>query len=717
MIALASLFLAATASAAEPAQQVVLLVDQSGSMKKATLAAEIEKARLRADAILCELGSGAGTGVSFWTFGERDRQAEIASDLSPAAARARLGEILSPDPTRYSQNRTYIAYSIFQIVKSELGLPADFDTDDDIPGDRTRFTLLVYTDGDESPEPGFDNDKYVRWLARQVGKLQVDWRVWTLYGNNAAFGPEQGQVTYDVLFGAPTDAYNYNPAGATPAGDGVSVAVPPEIRLVPRLLRGRPTQAETVTNGYSVCPAQPPPLTTPAASPAAEIRAQARVAWPGDGAIAGGATGGWTLHAPARDMGSPDCGAAGISQSTLAVTPPDDPRVVIPDLRVADGEYPLGYDVNSLCAALTSNYPNSSFVFSGSAGHIGTFHVQTRKEYVVHLQGADGSAPTAAMAPIEEDIFGRFAPSTRLLVATIPEGSSDSIDFNTTLTHDGNAVVGSAGLLGLRTERARGGSITTKSAETVTVSAPTDAPDWLDALPGIGMSPAAGAYEALVCVKPGVVSTTDAAVSIVCDGECDASRIVRTRDSLCVRIPVEVRHRMLNVWSFIAWATALFLIGGFAWRVWTRSFFPKGLTIGNLEKYRDLQTGYKKSFWTTFLRRPAFIDLYPLERTQLTTLDPRHGKKKAGGMRTVIAVRPSPTGSSRMLLWCAALPDPDVERAEVSVDGLPLLQTERDARAIAYADVRNGNIRIRVTRTRGGVAVGEPEQFLIQFRT
>ena len=584
-------FVAPQTAVAQPEaeRRIVFMVDQSGSMvwdvnddgtpRQWTFSEEIQNSRNRAEAILTELQGYNDTAVSFWIFGRQDGLAPFdvqAVDLSPTEALERLDEFFAPDPGRYRQDRTYIAYSIFELVRQLLDLGEDFGPEDDIPADASLFYLFVFTDGGENHEPGWNNQPYVDWLLRQQRRLQLQYDTWTLYATGEdrdaqieRFTPEPADhITYTLNFGVPTAAYSLNP-NDPPSDRTVSLEVPRVIRAIPSVGGGGPTLEQIQLLGLYVCETEE--QDPPAPTDRTELLVQAAVDW---GTFASGATSEWQINAPERLVDEiPVQGSAvprrELQRDILRLRVEGAARAVIPTFQLPDGEYPIRYIADSLCQELRRTYPNSTFVFpaepSGSLSRTGNFVVSQRPNYELTLTTPDSTTPEASLNPLVADRWHQYSSSERTLRLITPEGVEATVDFSVR-AYDGDRPLDDASdLVTLRADGESAGLVTVASGEDIVVRTPADEQTWFRSAFGNGFGRDPGEYTISVCARARIVSAPDPSYTVTyacpdCDG--GQGEVELGEDGpvgICATMNVDVERKPLS-WWWIAFLSILTLI-------------------------------------------------------------------------------------------------------------------------------------------------------------
>jgi hypothetical protein len=701
-------------------RRVIFMIDRSGSMgssknedgsqRNFSLAEESQNAIAQANTILEQLEQYPDVRVSFFVFGEKSGLApfdEHALELPPRAAIGRLERFFSADPTDYRQERTYIAYSIFEMVRASLGLGADFGTDDDIPESASLFYIFVFTDGGEYHDKGWDNRPYEAWLARQARRAQVRWQVWTLYATgeqreqrDSAFAPEApDRVTYVVNFGEATNAFSLDPLRA-PADRTVSVEVPRLIRLIPEVVAGTALPSDAlICEGESELP--------PRATSAGELLVQAQVDWGRTDLSL--ATADWRISAPERrviDRSLPTTAVPRLEleRAVLRLGLGNDTRIVIPTFELPAGSYPIRYHQASLCQELARVYGNSRFVFpadpSNTLPAIARVIVEHVPDYVLALSSSDGVSPDSPMTALTASRWHQYTRATRRFRMLAPEGVRGYVDFQLTVMGPSMSSARSfSAFVGEQSDS----TMRVALGEEVELAAPSAPSDWLRSALGLDAMPEPGSYTVRVCGRPHIDSAPHQSyrLRLSCP---DCAETHGEEHELCVDSSIEVVEPPLSWW----WIGFLGLLGLVIARValrWhTRPRFPPGLTIGNLASARDLRTAHGRGLtgvWSLYSRKPGYVALGSNGRCSFMRAPniPRDPNK--ANALTVIGLRPSPSGARSFQLWCVAVSDSqeDAEtgrlRSYLSIDGVEL-QPQREvprpgSKAVAqfsYAELR-----------------------------
>lgn len=704
LAALAALVAAVTAAGypangwAQPAssaeRRVVFMVDRSGSMPVATnrpvssFQAAMTNARTRAATIIDAFAGRSDVAVSFWSFGNKDRHAIIdgARGLSPTEARTRLDAVFSDDSTIYTHGHTFTDYSIFQVVKAELGLPADFGPDDDVPDDASLFQVCVVTDGTQNVGR-FDNRPYAAWVARHEKRnlIRRDGCDIDLY---APLPPEvctggldedgdgaidcqdtdcttdpmcveipPDEAIYDVVFGLPTTAFSFNPLSPLQQRT-IDLEVPRLVRLVPRGLGARLDPGERA-DGNLVCRGDT--TSSPSPSPAQALAVQATVGWPSS--IGVGATGEWALAAPARAVvdaptSIPGRTAPRIVRETLRLTVSPPTRAVVPKADIPDGAYPVRFVMTKLCAELRRAYPNSHFVLpeDSDAGlqRLGDIVAARVPVFTFVLGSKDGAQPNAPLPELSANVLHQYDRTQRTLVLTPPEGAAARVHWSVTVRRDGEPEAEASQLVGFEAATGRGPLVTVPAGAALNLVVPAEKQVWWECALGGCLAADSGSYALDACARVQLVNPPPGPhrVDVICP-ECDPTRVGLGDATLCVTVPASLDRRPLwwLWWLLIAITAIIAAWVGLRW--WTRPRFPRGLAVGT----ELLREGHEKGIegrLAALNRRPAYAHLLDGGRVILSREHHRPADGAASELN-VVGLRPLPKGTEQVLLWCAAV--------------------------------------------------------------
>lgn len=658
------LFLAATAAygagPGDAKRRVVFLLDRSGSMPAHPYAAgfgnEVQSAARAAATILDEVERFGDTSVDFYTFGNKDGlepRTPDALNLAPAEAKTRLPMFFATDPNFYSHRRTYIAHSIYHLVKQQLGLGADYGPEDNLPEDAPLLNVFVFTDGGEDPDPGFDNSPYLDWLERHKDRLQVRWQTWKFFAQGAEladrerrFSPSPADfVAYSVRFGVPTNAYSFSTA-EPPANRTVNLELPHVVRLIPAI----PGDPLTDVDDASPCVSE----SQLAATNETTVGVQAQIDWP----AATAATADWPFRLPGRevlDVTLPQHATPirTLSRRILQLNMGAAPAVL--DVSARPGRYPVRLIRDSLCEELKRAYPSSRFVFPASDATnalppLGFVTVENVPIHTFAIAAEDGAKPNDALVPVTSDRWHHYATSQRKLRITGPPGVDALIDATVLVRHDGKTEPEYTDFVSLVSRGTRAGALTVRPGDHFEVQVPATPQKWLTSVIEQGFRRPPGDYELVLRVRPRLAQGPGRyKVRIACEN-CDPARFSFHDDYALLRIPVEVRPRPLS-WIIIAILTLVALAVLWVLIRWvTRPQFPKGFTIGILQDHQDLRAAHShglKGKLAVYKRQPLYIELLGDGQTA-AMIDPLVDHNAAGS-RNMLGLRPS---SRSAHVWC-----------------------------------------------------------------
>lgn len=718
----------ATLEGAVVERKIVFLLDRSGSMYRPpagtlptlTFESEVTGARTTAAGICDQVDRYGDTAISFWRFGERNGLAPQAVDMTPAQAKAQLGDFFTTDRARYDQKWTYIAYSIFELVKRELKLPPNFSPRDKIPEDAKLLNVYVFTDGGENPDPqdGFDNSPYLAWLKQHGDRLQVRWQDWKFYPQSeqelvvrtGLFArPPANHVDYTVHFGIPTIGHVHNPQ-QPPADPKVDLDVPETIRLVPTVM-GDPAVAQAqLADPRSVCSSEMKELASVRAD---ELHVQSVVEWPGLSA----GTPEWPVMAPGRPVVD-----QALSREILRLRI-GSPRSAQLLPAVSEGVYPFRFDPKSLCQELSRLYPSSTFVFpfeQGKISRLGDIHVDAKPFYQFALTVQEATKPNDPLIPLVSDRFHRYNRATRTFRLTAPAGVTGDVEATVLVRHAGKTEE-VPGIVSLATGNKQGGSITIPLGQPFTLSVPAQEQHHLRSLFLGGFSAEPGDYELTLRVLPRIAQAPDPdyGVRFACEN-CDPSRMRVTGHELALTIPFFIRKRPIS-WIWIV--LAILAVITFLWvliRWFTRKEFPEGLVVGKVEGHADLKTAHAHGLTgivSRYKRRPIYVELLSGGKTVvyrepfITRVTDRKEERQAKQERNLLGIRPA---EGRMHVWCVTARD----GSRILLNGRALEPTGEatlppgDPRLsqLLYQNVRDSETRVVVTD--GKTETQYPVQYL-----
>lgn len=754
-----STLLAPAVADAAPERRVLFLVDRSGSMSWAkdpatgqprafSFTQAMEGARRRARDLLAGHRGRDDVRVSFWQLGDKDQHAPIggAVGLLPDEAASRVDAAFSDDARLYNAPKSYISYSIFQVIKTELELGAEFTTDKDIPDDASLFDICVVTDGEEEVRRGFDNRPYVEWVERQQRRLRLRWDRCDVYvppppeictggidedrdgradcddpdcaDHPACTTPPPDHVVYDVLFGLPTLAAVYDPT-KPPEGHKVELEVPRTLRLVARG-HGAGLRSDEAAS-LLVCRGEP---ADPAPSPRSTLAVQAEVRW--DVRVGTTRTAEWSITAPPRRVEG-ERKTLRFERGSLRPRIEGATTAVLPAGDVPEGAAPVRLVHDALCAELKRAWPGSSFVLpqddDGGLLRLGDVSV---KVYVppppppppclYTVVGGDSMRPDAPLGPLRADWLHVYEQASRRLGVSCDERCGPAtIPTRVTLTDETGKDVADAARIIAVPGGPRSGVIDLACGGDLHVVSPAERQDHWERAFGLGFDPPPGSYVARACFRPELAAPPMPArpVLVRCP---DCVPPAASAGEHCVEIPLVIESPPLFWlwWVAIGIAGVLLLVLAVLWA--TRPQLPPGLFIGTSTDNRDLRTAHGaglKGAWALIRRQPLFVHLQAGGFTQATR-EAFTGSDLARGMPVLGVLPGSMPGTFR--LWDATLPagEGELDR-EASLDGdtdpLPRLRRpsrrriQREARVITLDEARHGGRSIMLRELQGGSVV------------
>ena len=667
-----------SAAAGQPKRHIVFLVDVSRSMtssfdpvtkqpRKTNLQDELSGARARADQILASLEDAPDVDVTFWEFGERDRFARRGAVFTPVEARGQLEAFFSSVPSRFAQNWTYIAHSLFRVTGEVLGL-ADWTPDRDIPGDGGSVFAFVLTDGAEDFGQPFDNRPYVDWQQRQQNRTQLVWRKWTLFGDRKDWSlpVDRARPSYAVVQMLPT----VSPLNLSrlPVDNIVRLErVPSHFVLVPQVLAQASDRTVHVNGDYrtavgtaALCTAHGVPGSTPRRT----LSVQANVDWQPAGAAQD--TPPWEADAPPRTL----------VQQPLVVAFNSRPGAAIPpERRLEPGQrFPVRLDRAELCAELGRAYPDSTFVLpqtdedASRLPPLGFIEVYRRPVYKFLLSTLEGTVPTAPFESLRADRWHVFNGVTRRYHMTAESPVEAEVEFTTNVLESGAPVASATQMVALRPSDDTGPSgdalsVTVSPARAVAVSVPPAPQNWRDTTLGRGFRWPPGAYTLRVCATPRLhtLPADSYEIESVCQG-CAANGVSTNAGTVCADATLDVAPLPWSWWRLAGIVVAS--VGAlWAWWRWAhRPRFRARLRVGILSQSRDLRAAQEAGLggmWATFMRRPGYIELLAGGRSVYMR---RFLTDAKANPNVVLGVSPNPaTPQADILIWCAALPATDAE--------------------------------------------------------
>ncbi len=675
-----------------PTREAIFLLDRSQSMTQArkgvsfeqALAGTRSEARRQLEYLAC---FEPQTVVRFFTFGEKDKHTAFdassgagAVGMTPVQALAALDGFFTERPSAYGDGRTYIRYSIFQVVRELLGLPESYRPDQALPdGDRVLH-IYVFSDGAEDLVPSGSDvavkarawktyvEPYDQWAVTQHESGRLRWFTWTVYEDFPREGADR--LSYQLRLGRPTDAVKINLQDQPKDGRQPVGGVYDRLWLVPDSVSlGWEAYVDRHQDDHPlqqmVCQPEdwdhPSPLTD---SPESWGDVGASVQWGASPAEAN--AGIWPVHLPARSVGGECVDGTALQgviprRSVALEIDTSKAAVTIPVPAPAVGSYPLELDRAGLCAALLESYPNSRFLLP--VAHLGNVLVDSwvpRPKRHFSLSARGGSAPDAPLDPLVADRFhvyramtelGEQAPQARRTLQLTTQEQAVPLTWSVTgvrhRAHEQAApqpvrdaqdiVVLDAGAAG------RGSLLEAVSAEQpVTLLAPAEPQRWWPSQLGSGFSRSPGLYEIEVCAAPQLIDNQDYDLILECPG-C-VGELASGRDAACVTLTLPVERRPL--W----WIWCLLILLGmvtaaWAWFRWaTRLRFPPGFVIGGPYRGQNLRE-QQNAFWANmFWRRPYYLAIgggTPMLLQQ---------NSRAPETETVLVLLP--TSRSTMKVWC-----------------------------------------------------------------
>ncbi len=674
----------ATLASAFPARaavdrKIVFLIDRSKSMystfngdrtpRRQTFEAETAAARATAERICQEVEQYGDTAVSLWVFGDRNRLHPLGNDtisMTVPAARARLPELFTTDHNAYDQNWTYIAHSIFELVKRELDLPPSFSPKDNIPADAKLVNVFVFTDGDEDFDPAehFDNSPYDEWLRNNERTLQIRWQKWKLFPRNDAelkartdqyAPPAADRVVYSVHFGVPATAFSFS-ALEPPATRTVDLEVPRLIRIIPALsgdsLQGGAVAALPQCAATSFGAVQ--------GSAGGRMLVQSGIEWPRGTA----ATTEWAIEAPPRPLATGVNPATGLPQAQLGrgvlrLLIGGATRGVI-DPTAPEGAYPVRLNREELCDELRRSYPNSSFVFAADEKQqippVGYIRVDRIPTYTLLLTVQEATRPNGELDALIADRFLRYRRPTRTYRLTAPPGVQGEVEATVLARQQGKPLASSADIVRLQSIKSSGGDITVPFGEQFTLAVPAE-PQKLWAVFGLGFRRPKGDYELTLRLRPTIAKAPDPQyrTRIVCEN-CDPARIHADAQEAILTIPFRILPPPVS-WLVILLIAALVIsVIRVVWRWHSRREFPRGMVVGKIENYADLRSahgGGLRGKYRLYKRKPAYLALIDNGNAKTIFFDEPYLDGGGAGekAKNLIGIRPD---SDRMLLWCVS---------------------------------------------------------------
>lgn len=657
-----------------------LTADGGGHPRRLPFAQEVGSATRAAGNVLDDIEKTGETAVGFYTFGNKDELQPLSSDsasLTPAEARQRLGQFFSADPGLYKHQHTYIAYSIFQLVKQQLHLGDSFTPDKDIPEDASLLNVFVFTDGGEDVDHGFDNSPYEAWLKRHEKRLQVLWRTWKFYPATQREQDERDglfshnpadSVRYTVHFGHPTDAYSFSVL-EPPADRNAQLGVADLIRLIPSLPGDPAPTGETVCSSNTLAATQSPTVTS---TPESTLKVQAEVAWPKGAA----ATTEWMVAAPGREVSDLPSREHAVAVKTVSrrvlYLNINRPTTAVLDTTATPGRYPVRLMRDSFCDELKRVYPASTFVFpltdSNQLPSLGEIIVERVPIYRLAISSQDAARPNDPLAKVAADGWHRYNSATRTLRVTADAGVQGVVDVTVLVRRGGKTDPSATGFVSLSDGRTAGGSITVPIGQTFRVNVPATEQSALKSAIGRGFTSPSGDYELVVRILPRLAGLTSDRhkTQIVCQN-CDPARFRVLDDAAMLTLPTHIDPLPVSYLTIFLWTAAILLFLWILYHWLTRPRFPEGLVVGRLvgqaADLRRAHEGGLRGTLAVYLRKPLYLDLRDEGRT-IAAHEP-YVDSSSKVRRNMIGLRP---GSDRVHVWCVTKADD----ARVEILGNPL---------------------------------------------
>jgi hypothetical protein len=736
------------------------MLDVSGSMKcplefrgdseecRRRRAVELAEASRAAAQKLCPLiGYDQDTRVSFWTFGDENSLTSHDASrkmMTPGEAILELDRFFDPD-SAFDDNYTYINRSIYRLAVDHLLDEEDLEARGElkeIRGDASRFAIFVFTDDKEEPRDAVANQRYVDWVGRHERYLQLVKWVWGVYAQGAArdrrdqcHRADLNRASYTMHFGRPTTAAEFNPWDL-PALSEISLRVPPSIRAIP--------------SHDLACSEAPPPMVCspgetspfPAATQAGELKVPGIIENWGS-FVDERVTEAWTIRAPGRNVEELEiyeyaaCRSfhgRSISRDILWLRLDERQPALLPGQAetLEGGLYPVRFDRDTLCDELKRAYPNSTFYFQQEIGEpdaaepgagetirrLGTVRVERRPVFTVKALSRRPQDPLRLATESRWKHYENLSAEYRVGMK-VPPGAKARLKASVKVypvagdrrgPHPGqHAMVALQGIGGdgeLFAEEGEGGYA--DIAFRLGIPRAPQVP-WKSAL-GLGFSDP-GDYEIVLTIEPSVSDAAGVPLtpSIRCDDCLDGFRHP-PGGLLNLTIPLSIRPTPWSWWWIGLWTAILLSVLWVIWRWLTRPQFASGVTIGILDRDRDLRTAHNhglKGKLAVFGRRPGFVDFRPGGGT-IFLHNPllQAGEQSTTGARNVVGVAPSKQGTQKMAVWCAAAASGPEGRTRIRVSGnyshlnptghTGWPATNKDWVWIRYADLRYDSKTIEV---------------------
>jgi hypothetical protein len=685
------------AEAGSARRQIIFLLDVSASMpqvhgRKGSFSEVVAEVVRRAGDLLRPYEHSSAFEVSFYRFGDLRQRSdgtwvphvtpvEGAIDVSVAQALPILQTFVPTNPAEYDERYTYVAASVHEALRRELGLSEDPRAG--IPPDSPPVAVFAFTDagevglgGGESHARGrtFASAPYRAWLDQHSRSLQVEYHYWNLAELDSAVLQPPASATYLVSWGQGGRVDSVNVRGDV-VGLTRSLEVAPLLRLTPAL--SLPDLAQR-----TVCRAA-----------AAE-----------------------SAHGPAGTV--VDLSLIGPATFKLG------------DLSTyAAGQHAVLLDSDVLCAELTRVYPNSTFVLPGSQDRIeqlGFVDVVEYPHYAFSLRG-EGIAADHPLEPLTADRFHVYSTSERGLVVDAPahDGLEAMVRWSLEVEHldssnGPQAVDPAAGLATLAHNADRGQILTTRAGELVDLKLPGFEQSWVPIV-GKRVESGHGKYQALVCARVDLVTTPDPVYTSAL--ECPKCRISSEGRSgsneRCVTVAFELAERpawwgtvaaatlavLAALWALVRYLSHPAPAHGLVVRLRT----PRGWQTSELRCPPVSLTGIAKRFRGT----PAFLSIYANGVLRFSFEDPRLAREPGSEANETTSLGQAPLAILRVrgsaLRPIFAKLEPAASTVGVSVGVTVLATSERVAADASALIARRERTPFRVGELEGElVAPGAP---------
>jgi len=676
--------------------------------------------------------------VSLVTFGNEGDYKYDGRGVSPAKALSMLEAYFAAPENpekrdkdgnkgagRFNHVQTYLWHSIFEVVKEHLNKDdkASFTTDSIIPQGNPNLSVWVFSDGQDDPllkhKKGGFSASYENWVKNNEDSLQLDWRQWWIYATkeqqktrDLEFADFDG---YDVLFNqtpetlAELDAEKLADVVVTKLPDYPVYLVPAQRKKQSVLDRGR----------VKVCePQQPIEEPTSSLRNAAVEARVAEAEW------------------------SPRQGTS-----------------------CSDELYPIKWDSSSLCKALLSAYPSSTFYLPKPIPVTYNFGVGCSYTNVVTLSlDGGGEIPQAAFDKVHINTFHAMRNEPRQLklsaqVKPSPKDSgkpvSVSVGWQLRIDEREEKKMASwkkkrfAGLV-------HGDDVTTSLAtthksieqgpqsQTVVLRTPkhptSNFARFLSvfAIPGMPFIPPKGERALEVCMTPTVSwgeSTKEPTIIKWKDyplpkGKTEASGPgwKRSGDDLCIQPDLKITRAVSwFVWLVLAIVTTI--LSYLLWNWFWRPQFPVGLMLGNpvnsgrepwRKTFRTFHRSAPGGISASYTHQPIYAYLKTNGKVELQLEPPSNSRKGI-----CLGLRPQGRNGETVRIWVESLKSPEKRGGEefefqVRLDDKRSLRRDpggrKHARAVSGAALlqhRKHKIEVwkKSTSTNERTLVGSPYYF------